>query len=201
MRRLQQDRYKLQIQMKLAIAGIQGEPAWPGAPSLVEVQQASAALEAAVAAAKAAETELKLRRGAVDEARSQALAVLRRIDHVTSYLYGDSGSQKHKFGLRPIDNVRNSLGPPPSVKHLVLKDGGAPGVVLADWKRIPGATYEVQWFADPQFTQLAGAGTATRSRLLLAGLTPGMQIWVRVRALRSRRYGDWSDVATRIANV
>lgn len=201
MRRFARDRFEVFRQIENAAAGIAGEPAWPGAPSLAEVQQAVAALNAANMELRKAEQELRGKRFTADQARAKALELLRRIDHVTDALYGNDGTEKARFGLRPIDRVRNAPPPTPQVLKLSLRDGAKPGVLVADWKRIPQATYEVQWFADEELTSLLGAAVATRSVVELPPLPPGMQVWVRVRALRGRRYGEWSESATRIANV
>lgn len=106
-----------------------------------------------------------------------------------------------QFGLRPIDTTRNSPGPTPQVTGLKLADGLAPGSIQADWKRIPRAVYEVQWFADEALERIMGSAVSTRSELLIPALAPGTQIWVRVRALRGRKQGDWSATGTRIGNV
>ncbi len=103
--------------------------------------------------------------------------------------------------LRPIDRNPNSLGPVVQVTKLRLVDGLAAGTIQADWKAVRRATYEVQWFGLEAMQQLLGAAASTRSELLIVGLQPGTQIWVRVRALRAGKYGDWSEQATRIANV
>ena len=46
---------------------------------------------------------------------------------------------------------------------------------------------------------MLGALASTRRTALIPGLDPGAQIWLRVRALRGRKYGEWSETATRIA--
>ena len=35
----------------------------------------------------------------------------------------------------------------------------------------------------------------------IAGLTMGQQYWIRVRGIRGNEYGQWSDPATRVANL
>ena len=57
--------------------------------------------------------------------------------------------------------------------------------------------------ADPALpdSQRIGLSIATASRLVILGLTPGQQIWARVRAKRGKRFGPWSEAGTRIVNV
>lgn len=202
MRRIKTERYALQQQVLSAANGIAGEPGWPaGAPTQVEVQTLADELDTLLTQIIEAENDLQGLRGQMQAAVVSSQAMLRRIDNITSGLYGADGSGKIAFGLRPVDTTRNSPGPTPKVSGLVLRDGLAPGSIDASWKRIPRAVYEVQWFSDAAMGQLMGSAVSTRSELLIAGLSPGVQIWVRVRALRGKKQGDWSDPATRIANV
>ena len=148
----------------------------------------------------AAENVLQRLRVSMDRAMADGAQLMRRVDQVTTALYGDADPQKHAFGLRPIDHIRNSAGPTPQVARLALNDGPTPSSLVAKWKSIPRATYEVQWFSDEALVTLVGATVATKNETLIA-LAPGTQIWMRVRAIRGKRFGDWSETATRIANV
>lgn len=202
MRRIKQERYALQMQIANAAHGIGEEPDWPsGAPTQIEVQAVADDLDDLLTQLVAAENQIAGVRAMIQQKSADGVALLRRIDNVTSALYGVDGAKKGLFGLRPIDTTRNSPGPTPQVIGLKLTDGLAPGSIQADWKRIPRAVYEVQWFADEALERIMGSAVSTRSELLIPALTPGTQIWVRVRALRGRKQGDWSAVGTRIANL
>lgn len=89
--------------------------------------------------------------------------------------------------------------------HLVLLyDRVVHATLLLKWKAVPRAVYEAEWFAaDPALpdSQRIGLSIATASRLVILGLTPGQQIWARVRAKRGKRFGPWSEAGTRIVNV
>lgn len=50
-------------------------------------------------------------------------------------------------------------------------------------------------------SQRIGLSIATASRLVILGLTPGQQIWARVRSKRGKRFGPWSESGTWIVNV
>jgi len=202
MRRIKTERYALQQQVLSAANGIAGEPAWPaGAPTQVEVQALADELDNLLTQIIEAENDLQGLRSQMKSTVESSQAMLRRIDNITSGLYGIDGAGKIAFGLRPVDTTRNSPGPTPKVSGLVLSDGAAPGSIEVSWKRIPRAVYEVQWFSDSAMSQIVGSAVATRSELLIPALTPGVQVWVRLRALRGKKQGDWSDAATRIANV
>lgn len=59
MRRIKQERYALQEQIKIAAMGIAGEPAWPsGAPTQTEVQAVADELSALLSDLSAAEVQL-----------------------------------------------------------------------------------------------------------------------------------------------
>ena len=188
--------------MRSAANGILGEPAWPaGVPTHAEVLALADEFDAKVDDLRQKENELRGAREGVLQVEERCQAMVRRIDNITSGLYGADGFQKANFGLRPKDRVRNTYGPTPQVSKLVLGDGPEPGSILADWKTIPGAVYEIQWFGQPEMEALLGSRSSTRSKLLISGLSPGRQFWIRVRAVRSRRTGEWSETATRVANV
>lgn len=202
MRRLKTERRQLAEQIKMAAQGILGEPAWPaGAPTAVEVQALADEFEDLLSQLGNMELQIAVLRETVRRKGDECQETVRRIDHVTSVLYGLDSVLKGNFGLRPIDTVRSSPGPTPKVGGLRLADGLAAGSLAADWKRVPRAVYEVQWFFDAALAQLVGSAVSTRSSLLIPALSPGTQVWVRVRALRGKRFGDWSAPATRIANV
>ena len=199
--RLAFDRIEVYRQIQMAATAIVADPSWPGLPSGAEVQQAADDLKLANENLFKAEQALRAARFEANSARERALDLLRRVDYVTDSLYGPGGVEKGRFGVRPKDQHRNKYVQTPIVKELALSDGPVGGTILANWHRVPRATYEVQWYADPECTSLLGAAAATRSRYLIENLGAGTQVWVRVRALRSRQYGEWSDVSTRIANV
>lgn len=146
------------------------------------------------------ESDLRRLRRGLQTAMVEGTNLIRRVDHITTALYGDAAPMKHKFGLRPIDQVRNSAGPTPQVVQLVLGDGPLPGSLRAKWKSVARATYEVQWYSDEALETLMGATVATTNEAIIA-LPPGTQTWMRVRAIRGKKFGDWSETATRFANV
>lgn len=201
MRRIARNPYDLAMQLSMAARGISLEPAWPAtAPSQAAVEAASAAITSRRETVGALVQDLRRARHDLRQTMEEGTGMLREVDRTTSILYGEAGAKKHLYGLRPIDQVRNSAGPTPQVVQLVLGDGPLPGSLRAKWKSVARATYEVQWYSDEALETLMGATVATTNEAIIA-LPPGTQTWMRVRAIRGKKFGDWSETATRFANV
>lgn len=202
MRRISRNWDELATQLTLAVQGINGEPAWPGsAPSNVEVQAASASIRDLTYQIIGAENDLQILRSRLSMAMDDGTRIMRMVDFTSHGLYAQGDPKLVAFGMRPIDRIRNSPGPTPKIERLALADGAGSGAISGRWKPVSRANYEVQWYADQELETLIGAMVATKSEAQIPALAPGLQIWLRVRALRGGRYGEWSDVATRIANV
>ena len=127
MRRIARNWNVLAQQLVSAGRGISGEPAWPAsAPSQATVEAAGTLLYDLTTQMVAAENVLQRLRVSMDRAMADGAQLMRRVDQVTTALYGDADPQKHAFGLRPIDHIRNSAGPTPQVARLALNDGPTP---------------------------------------------------------------------------
>ena len=50
-------------------------------------------------------------------------------------------------------------------------------------------------------TVAIGSAAVSASEYEIAGLTMGQQYWIRIRSIRGKEYGAWSDPATRVANL
>lgn len=182
--------------------GIAGEPGWPGgAPTQVEVVAKGTEIKDIRMQIADAEALLRGLRPALERAMGEGIDLMKRVDDTTDGIYGESSPEKLKFGLPSKDRTRNSPGPTPKVTKLVLSDGLSSGSIRAKWKVVPRATFEVQWFSDALLTAFMGSVVVTRANALIPSLPLGAQIWLRVRALRGGKVGEWSDTATRIANV
>lgn len=202
MRRIVKDPYKLVSQLRSSAAAIGNEPQWPlSAPTQAEVAADAAEIDQLITDMIAIENQMQSKREEMRLALEKGFGTMRRIDHVTSGLYGESGGGKVSYGLRPIDRTRNMPPPTPKVSAVRLADGIEPSTILAKWKSLIQATYEIQWFGDAEMSELFGASSSARASYTISGLLPGTQVWVRVRARRSRGYGEWSDAASRIVNV
>src|SRR5688500_16714740 len=104
--RVEADPYALALQLRNASAKVPGEPAWPaGGPSAAELAVAADQLEAAQKAVRNAEMELGLLRAGLRIDIGAARELMRRVDRVTTALYGEASPEKIPFGLRPIDLV------------------------------------------------------------------------------------------------
>ncbi len=201
MRRISRNWNDLSQQLLSAGRGISLEPSWPAtAPTQVEVEAASAEITSLTTQIIAAENVLQGLRLSRHKAIEDGTQLMRRVDQATNALYGETGSQKITYGLRLKDQVRNSSGPTPAISKLLLTDGPVKGSISAGWKKVPRATYEVQWFSDEALESLMGATVAPQNQTFIPA-APGVQIWLRVRAMRGRRLGEWSEVVTRISNV
>jgi hypothetical protein len=201
MRRLEKAQFEVWKQIDQAARGIALEPGWPSTPTHAEVQALAAKLDTDIQAIGSAKLALGLLRAQLATDYKASLVMLRRIDAITDSLYGRSGGKKLQYGLRPIDEIKNSAGPVPQVSGLSLADGLGPGSLVAKWTSVKRAAYDIQWFSSASLEQLIGSAASTRATVEILGLAPGTQIWLRVRALRAGKLGDWSEVATRIANV
>lgn len=201
MRRVSRDSIELSRQLQSSATASSLEPEWPaGAPTPLELNTSATAISNTKGAVGKAELELRLARVEHEKAMEIGSEQMRRVDLVTSALYGKSGSKKIAYGLRPIDGTRNSTAPPPRVLELTLSDGPVTGSLAAHWKKVTSATYEVQWFADEGMSRPLGAAVAAKNQTFIPA-APGVQIWLRVRAIRGKRFGEWSETATRISNV
>lgn len=125
--------------------------------------------------------------------------MLKRIDGITTMMFGETGAQKVSYGMRPIDRVRNRPPAPAIVTGLQLGDGPKPGSLTARWKRQPRASYRVEWTSDPTFESDVQTELSTRRSLTIVAAT-GERLFVRVRAYRGGQWGKWSASATRIVN-
>lgn len=203
--RIKLDRYGLQEQLQHAATGAAGEPSWPaGGLTPADIQAKADEFKAELDQLRQLELDIQGQRAQVEIVEDEVRKMMRRVDDITSALFGRDGFQKTKFGLPPVDTHPNRTPAPPQVVKLVLSDGPSPASILLKWKAVPRAVYEAEWFAtDPALpdSQRIGLSIATASRLAILGLMPGQQIWARVRAKRGKRFGPWSEAGTRIVNV
>jgi len=201
MARIKRDGPGLRDQMTQAIAGITGAgPTWPAsAPTAAAVTTARDNLATSITDTDTKEDAWKVA-GQLKTTRIDAGAdLMKAIDEATDLLYGPGGAEKNNFGLPP----KGAAGAPlHKLIEIVLSDGPVPGSLKFDWESIEGASYEVQWAANPTFTPLTGSATsASTSDYIISGLVAGTQYWTRVRPLRGPDVEQWSDPATRVAPV
>jgi hypothetical protein len=91
-------------------------------------------------------------------------------------------------------------GVPGTVMNLFITSGDNAGELDLQWDPLTGAkTYEVQLSPDPVTNaSWNGHQSVTKSRTAVTGLTTGVRMWARVRAVAAAGPGAWSDVATKI---
>ena len=91
----------------------------------------------------------------------------------------------------------------PGQSRLLESPKQGEGWVFLDWKA-PDAgarAYEMEWYSDSAMTQRVGNVSTTVSEYEILGLTAGQQYWVRVRSFSGTEKGQWSDIATFMANL
>src|SRR5438128_758307 len=109
MRRFEERRSELQRQLANAAAGIAGEPGWPsGTLTAAEVLAQANALAATLQSIIQAETALGVLRSQAGIQFDEGQETMRRVDLITTGLYGPAGVQKLRYGLRPIDMTKNT---------------------------------------------------------------------------------------------
>jgi len=189
-------------QLGEASKGIAGEPNWPTtAPNQIKVDAIQASLILAIDAVTALEAQLAIARTELHFRRDAGVKVMKNIDNVTDGLYGPDGDEKMNFGLPP-KKTHGELHHLGQVLITKVQDGVAPASIFVDWDPEEGArAYEVEWYTDPAMTQKIGNAAVTQSQFEIGGLTPGQQYWIHVRAVRGDEFAQWSDVATRVANL
>jgi len=124
---------------------------------------------------------------------------MKRVDHITTALYGRGSGRKATYGLRPEDLTRNIHPVPEAPRDLSLADH--PEGALAKWKGTRKATYEVQVFLEPEGEIPVRTLISTRMSAVVSGFAPGTQVFVRVRTRLSGRWSEWSEFVQRYLNA
>lgn len=203
-RRIRRGRYELAKQLHSASVAAAAEPQWPASgPSSVQLQAASDALETLITQIIGAENALQGLRSQALDATKSGQELMRRVDLLTSALYGPAGGKKISYGLRPIDLVRSMPPAPKAPLKVKLMDGPKPGTLLLDWKRVPNARYLAEaWEGLPEEegSRLLLALSETASKAIFAGLPVGTQVFARVRIIAGKRSGPWSKPLSRYVN-
>jgi hypothetical protein len=99
-----------------------------------------------------------------------------------------------------VGGVPAPVGPVGQALNFALTAGDAERQLDAQWDPVRGASnYELQTSPDPvTATSWSLYGSAAGSKTVITGLTSGLRLWVRVRAIGAAGPGPWSDPATKI---
>ena len=194
---------ELRDQMTQAEAGIGGEPNWPAtAPPAVEVSLATNAISMSITQVEDLKSQLSQARATLHTRLDTGGDLMKRIDEVTDGLYGSDSPTKNNFGLPPKKSTHGTQVPLGQVVIIKVEDGTAPASIFIDWDSDAGASaYQIEWFTDSAMTQSVGSAAVSASEHEIQGLTMSQQYWIRVRSVRGNEYGQWSDPATRVANL
>ena len=202
-RRISRRPVGLRDQLLTIVSGIAGEANWPAtAPSQAEASSVAEALDAAITQVDQLAAQLAAARAVLHDRRDESFDFIKRIDQITSGLYGPRGAAKNNFGLPP---KKSTASPSVRLEQVVIThiaDGTAPASIVVDWNSQQGAAaYQIEWFTDSALTAPVGNAAVSESDYEIPALTIGQQVWIRVRAIRGNAFGSWSDPATRVANV
>ena len=166
-------------------------------PSLATVKTATDNLETAYNESRGRDKNkiqiMKLR-------RAEMLAL---ITQLAAYVQSTSGGDTEIILSSGFDIIVRGAPQPPvgQVLNLRLSNGTVSGKVKALWDKVPGARlYVITASIDPLDMKLSEfKGVSTKTRFQIEGLTPGTKYWVRVAAIGKDGLGNWSDIASKIA--
>lgn len=189
--------------MTQAEAGIVAETNWPTtAPPAAEVNQATAVIALSITQVEDLKAQLAQARADLHTRVATGVDLMKKIDEVTDGLYGSDSTLKENFGLPPKKSSHGASIPLGQVLITKIKDGVAPASIYVDWDPDAGATaYQIEWYTDSAMAQQIGSAAVSASEHEIQGLVHGLQYWIHVRSVRGNEYGQWSDPATRVANL
>ena len=193
----------LRDQLVQAASGIGGEANWPAtAPTQSDVNTQVVALFTSITQIEDLKSQLSQARATLHTQIGDGVALMKRVDEVTDGLYGSDSPKKNDYGLPPKKSTHGASIPLEQVVIIKIDDGTAPASIFVDWDSDAGASaYQIEWFSDSAMTQSIGNAAISASEHEIQGLTMGQQYWVRVRSIRGNENGQWSDPATRVANL
>ena len=184
--------------------GIAAEPNWPStAPPKSQADAHASNLTQKIAAVKTAKAQYDQARAALYAERDAGLITMKRFDEVTDGLYGAHGVEKYNYGLPPKKSTSGTSVPLVQVVIRKIEDGTNPASIFINWDSEKGtAAYQVEWYLNASVTGTpVGNAAVSESEYEITGLVAKQQYWIRVRAIRGKAFGPWSDPATRVANI
>ena len=194
---------ELRDQLMQANSGIGGEPTWPPtAPTAADVTTLLGNMFTTITQVEDLKSQLSQARAALHGHVADSYDLMKRIDEVTDGLYGSNSTKKNDYGLPPKKSTHGAQVPLEQVVIIKIEDGVGPASIFVDWDTDAGASaYQVEWYTDSAMTDQVGNAAVSASEYEVQGLVQSQQYWIRVRSIRGNEYGQWSDVATRVANL
>ena len=194
---------ELRDQLMQVSSGISGEPNWPTtAPTAAEVGSLTGNLFTTITSIEDLKSQLSQARATLHGYVVDGCALMKRIDEVTDGLYGSDSPKKNDFGLAPKKSTHGTAAPLGQVIIIKIDDGVAPASIFVDWDTDASAkAYQIEWYTDSAMTQSVGSAAVGSSEYEIQGLIQGTQYWIRVRSVSGQENGQWSDIATRVANL
>jgi len=193
----------LRDQLLQAASGIGGEANWPAtAPTQIEVNSQVTTLFTSITQIEDLKSQLSQARATLHAHVDTGGDLMKRVDEVTDGLYGSDSPKKNDYGLPPKKSTHGAAAPLGQVVIIKIDDGVAPASIFVDWDTDASAkAYQIEWFSDSAMTQSIGNAAVSPSEHEIQGLVQGQQYWVRVRSVSGSENGQWSDPATRVANL
>ena len=189
--------YEVARQLRSSATAAAGEPGWNG-PTPAELNAVADEIENTFDEVRQKLLDLKTARTVHHRSVGAGRDLMRRVDLITTALYGRGAGEKNRFGLRPEDLTRNIYPLPDAPSNLRLldhEDG-----LMAKWKGKRRGNYEIQVYRDAELSQLGLTLFSTSQSTRIPGLSPGTEVYVRVRTRLSGRWSEWSEVARRFVN-
>lgn len=167
-------------------------------PTLAELGTMTTAAQTAFNESVAARDTAKAKTAACAEAFETLCAALTQ---EAGYVEAVSGGDAAKILSAGMDVRADRTAPtvPGQVLNLVLSEGDFPGSLDFMCAPEPQAkTYELQTSPDPMTeTSWVYRDSVTKSSGTLNGMTSGLRVWVRLRAVGAGGKGPWSDPAVK----
>jgi len=179
-----------------------GNPVATGStPTLAQLTTGADTLDAKALTAKTAHDTAVQATTEQDNAETGLDLLLTQFGNFIENSSGGDTAKIQSCGLDVRAASTTPIGELAQVKNLAALVGDNDGEIDLDWDAVRGSkTYEAQKSGDPITpTSWTAAGTATKSKMTVSGLTSGTKYWFRVRAIGAAGPGAWSDPATKIA--
>ena len=195
--RTPEQKIQLAKDIKSGMTGNANTPA--PSPSLASMATLTTTAETKLTALKAVEEAVKAARLDLENA---LIALDACLTQEAAYVQDVTGGDAIKIATTnmPVRRPNDPVGPLGQVMNLKVTAGRNDGELKASWKKLRGArSYEVQISTDPYTAGTwRGVEPSAQVRTVIAGLTSGAKMWVRVRGIGAGDPGVWSDPATKI---
>jgi hypothetical protein len=179
-----------------------GNPVATGStPTLAQLSAGADTLEGKALAAQTARDSSAQATAEQDNAERDVDLLMTQFGNFIDIASGGDEAKILSVGLNVRAPSTTPIGELAQVQNLAALVGDNDGEIDVDWDAVRGAkTYEIHKSADPITpTGWSAAGSATKSKSTVSGLSSGTKYWFRVRGIGAAGPGPWSDPATKVA--